>query len=424
MSNITEASLRLPQQIQVSPYRHERALFAIVATLAIVFWILITLSTIGIVWIYMLFIYVFVLFAHSALIAFIKGNTVRITEAQFPDLYERIRKCCWRLGIDKQPECYLMTGDGMLNAFATRFLRRYYVVLLSDVVDALESDPEAVNFYIGHELGHIDRKHIANGWWLGPVLILPLLGAAYRRAQEYTCDQYGLACCDNAEAAARALAVLAAGTRRWKSLNTGAYVEQTRHTGGFWMSVNELASDYPWLCKRMAHIHAPDVKLPARHPLAWLLALFMPRFGPGGPLMSLMMLFAVVGVLAATAMPAYRDYKLRAELAPAFRYGSSLTQATGDYYESKGVLPPSVESLGLNAPGPLVKETSLDQDNGTLTLNLASRHEVTYTPSVNEQGKVVWSCATDLPAKSVPPSVACASTARGAGPGGFEALFK
>ncbi|MGH8746356.1 MAG: M48 family metalloprotease, partial [Burkholderiales bacterium] len=42
----------------------------------------------------------------------------------------------------------------------------HYIVLLSDVVDALESERGAIDFYIGHELGHIRRKHLL---W-GPVL--------------------------------------------------------------------------------------------------------------------------------------------------------------------------------------------------------------------------------------------------------------
>src|SRR5574343_811763 len=167
----------------VVPYHREKALFNLLGIISIVFWLALTVGTVGLVWLYMVFLYLFALFAHSALISHLKGNAVRINDKQFPDLHAKVVACAGRVGLQTVPEAFLTTGDGMLNAFATRLLRRYYVVLLSDVVDALEDDPEAINFYIGHELGHIDRQHIARGWWMAPAMLLPLVGAAYRRAQ-------------------------------------------------------------------------------------------------------------------------------------------------------------------------------------------------------------------------------------------------
>ncbi|MBS1158922.1 MAG: hypothetical protein H6R15_1341 [Proteobacteria bacterium] len=425
MSQYAEAAAELPPQIAVPPYRHEKALFGILATVSVLFWILLTVGTIGIVWIYMLFIYLFVLFAHSALISFLKGNAVRIDAGQFPDLHQRISACCQRLGVATLPESYLMTGDGMLNAFATRFLRRYYVVLLSDVVDALDDDPEAINFYIGHELGHIHRQHLANAWWMGPALLMPLLGAAYRRAQEYTCDQYGRACCGNPLAATRALGVLAAGTRRWKTLSADAYVKQCEQTGGFWMSVNELASDYPWLCKRMAHLHHPGQRLPARHPLAWLLSAFIPRLGlgPAGPLFSLLMLFFIVGLLAAIAIPAYQDYKTKAEVAPLFLYGDALSKAMGDYYKNQQELPKDLSALPIKAPEALLAPAELNGENGEISLPLKNNAVITYSPSLDENGDLLWSCSTTLVARTIPKGFPCDSVAAPADSDGLKGLL-
>lgn len=391
----------------VVAYRHEKTLFGILAVISVLFWLLLTVGTFGTVWLYMLSMYLFALFAHSALISYLQGNAVRIGATQFPDLHERLQRCASRLGVDL-PEAFLMTGDGMLNAFATRFLRRYYVVLLSDVVDALEDDPEAINFYIGHELGHIDRKHIANGWWMAPAMLLPLLGAAYRRAQEYTCDQYGLACCADQGSAARALAVLAAGTRRWKSLDAAAYVAQCERTGGFWMSLNELASDYPWLCKRMAHLQQPMVKLPSRHPLAWLLALFMPRVGGGGPLLGIIMFFALIGVLAAVALPAYQEYVSRAAAQPAFSYGEQITRATGSYILENSAIPTDLSILGIAAPGNGV-QGSIDGESAIITLTLKDEQTITYSPTMDKQGDLYWSCETTLASGAVPPGTECES---------------
>ena len=56
--------------------------------------------------------------------------------------------------------------------------------------------------------------------------LLPLLGAAYSRACESTCDRHGLACSGSPEGAARALAALSAGAERWQQLNVATYVDQ------------------------------------------------------------------------------------------------------------------------------------------------------------------------------------------------------
>ena len=157
-----------------------------------------------------------------------------MTPDQFPDLHAQYLQCCSRLDIQEPPEAYVLHGDGLFNAFTARFLGRNFVVLLSDVVDAMEEHPDGVRFYIGHELGHIRRGHLTGYKWRAPVLWLPLLGAAYARAREYTCDRHGRACCASAEGAARSLAALAAGSKRWRTLNLAAYrgqVEATADSG-------------------------------------------------------------------------------------------------------------------------------------------------------------------------------------------------
>jgi Zn-dependent protease with chaperone function len=87
-------------------------------------------------------------------------------------------KCSEKLELRPTPDAFILHAHGAFNALATRFLGRNFIVLYSDVVDALESNPDAVDFYIGHELGHIQRKHLVWGPLLWPALILPILGAA------------------------------------------------------------------------------------------------------------------------------------------------------------------------------------------------------------------------------------------------------
>src|SRR5262245_33160720 len=169
-------------------YKTEKPLFVLSMTIGIIVWLAIIVGTFGIALIYVLLFLLIYLFVHSGFIAYLRGNTIELSEHQFPDLYRQYLEACERLEIKEVPTAYLMMSDGVLNALATRFLRRHYVVLYSSVVEALRSRPEALRFYFGHELAHIKRGHLNLQWLKMPASVLPLLGPSYRRAQEYTCD--------------------------------------------------------------------------------------------------------------------------------------------------------------------------------------------------------------------------------------------
>ncbi|MCK5335390.1 MAG: M48 family metallopeptidase [Gammaproteobacteria bacterium] len=235
-------------------YKNEKTLFNIAFVLSLLFWLVLIVGTFGIALIYILVGFIFYVFVQSAFISYIKGTAVKVSENQFPDLYSQYLSCNRTLEMEHIPDIYILNSDGLLNALATRFLKKTYVILYSDIVDALTTHPRAINFYIGHELGHIKRGHIKWSAFLWPSMVLPLLGTAYSRAREYSCDLHGLACCERPLDAAFALSVLAAGPVKWSKINLKNYALQTNETGSFWMSYHELANDYPWLCKRVNHI--------------------------------------------------------------------------------------------------------------------------------------------------------------------------
>ena len=133
---------------------------------------------------------------------------------------------------------------------------------------------------------------------LAPAAWLPVIGPALRRAEEYTCDRYGVACCQSPDDIKAALAAIAAGDTRWQTINVDAFVGQVAVTNGFWMSFNEITGDYPWLTKRMAAAIAlsegREVSHPGRSKLAWFFALFVPRLGVGGGAASLLVMVGAV----------------------------------------------------------------------------------------------------------------------------------
>ncbi len=323
-------------------YRNEPTLFGLTLAVSILAWLALLVGTLGVALVYLPIVFVIYLFAQSALIAHLKGTAVRVTARQFPDLHARLIACCERLGISRAPDCYLVNGQGAFNAFATRFLGRNFVVLLSDVVDALEERPGAVSFYIGHELAHIQRGHLVWGPVLMPGSVLPLLGAAYHRACESTCDLYGAACCAETGDALAGIAALAAGRKRWKGLSLEEYLGQAQESAGFWMSFHELVSDYPWLVKRAARVvgfregQAP--RLPSRNPLAYFFALFVPRLvgGGAGGLVSLLVLVAIVGIVAAIAIPSLLRARVAANEAAVRREVQSVLAAEAGFAGQHG----------------------------------------------------------------------------------------
>ena len=281
-------------------YKNEKPLFVILFTISLVCWIGAALVTKGAIFLALPVVFFIYLFVQSGMICHFKGTGALISTDQFPDLDEQVKKCAGKLGLKKTPTAYLMNGDGLLNAFATQFLRRHFIVLLSDIADALEDNPDALNFYIGHELGHIQKKHLLWSVFLTPASVLPLLGAAYSRAREYTCDLHGAHCCETPASAQQALAALGVGARRWRSVNLAKYSQQAANTREFWMSFHELISSYPWLTKRLARLTTDPAnkRIPRRNMFAYLPAILVPRLS-----FATLVVLYVAGVMAAITLP-------------------------------------------------------------------------------------------------------------------------
>ena len=104
----------------------EKKYFAIIVSVNIALYLLILsglipvrfLFTIGA---YALTIALFGLCMRLILIGHIKGNGIKITPQQFPEIHEILTTQSQKLGLSFTPTMYVLQGGGMLNAFATRF---------------------------------------------------------------------------------------------------------------------------------------------------------------------------------------------------------------------------------------------------------------------------------------------------------------
>lgn len=197
-----------------------------------------------------LFIYAMV---RGLLLGHIVGNAVRISERQLPQLFEQAREAAGRLGMTTLPDLYLVQSGGMLNAFATRFFGRQFIILLSEVMDiAGERGEDAVGFVLAHELAHHKRGHLQKHVLFFPGRIIPFLGQAYSRGCELTCDRYGAACYRNG--AVTGLLALAAGTRVHQQVDPALFAQQVTTEAGFWRSFAEVLSLHPILPRRVSEL--------------------------------------------------------------------------------------------------------------------------------------------------------------------------
>ncbi len=385
-------------------YKKEKSLHRIVLIVSLLFWLAITILTFGMVLIYLAFAFIAYLFIQSGFVSHLKGTGIKVSNEQFPDIYRKFSNCCDKLDFKHLPELYIVNSQGLLNALATRFLRRKYVVLYSGVVDALKKYPEGLNFYIGHELGHIKQGHLNWNTLLWPGRLLPVIGTAYSRAREYSCDLHGLHCCNNLKEAAVAMSVLATGPESWTALNIRSYINQSKNTGSFWMSFHELTSDYPWLCKRMSHLVATHKnqkpEFPSRNIFAFVISMFVPRLGFGGGaggLFSLFIVVAIVGVLAAVAIPQYQDYITKAKVDQAFLLGENIQQAATEYISENRVIPYDLAEIGMSnqTANEAVRLVEVTDEGFILHLTgstLLAGKTVLYQPYLDDNENLAWNC--------------------------------
>jgi len=235
----------------------ERLLFGVVVVVSLLVYgwfafAALTVPALGVtMFFYAVILTALALVVHGLALGRIRGNGILVSPRQLPLLDRLVADHARKLGMSERPDLYVVESGGVLNAFATRFLGRDFVVVHSDVLElALQRGHDAVSFVVAHELGHVWRGHLKLRWLTLPGRLIPYLGSAYSRSCEYTCDRVGAFC--QPEGAISGLLALAAGKQLYSHVDSREFSAQAETDGGFWIGLAELLSTHPRLPKRVA----------------------------------------------------------------------------------------------------------------------------------------------------------------------------
>ena len=124
----------------------------------------------------------------------------------------------------------------------------------------------------------------------------------------------------------------------------------------------------------------------------------------GFTLIELMIVVAIIGILAAIAIPAYQDYLIRSQVSEGLTMAAAAKASVAEFYANRGDWPADNSAAGLGVASTIQGKyvTSIAVNDGGITVtygneanlaNLASE-TVGLTPGASVNGDVIWRCGS------------------------------
>ncbi|MEI7446847.1 MAG: pilin [Burkholderiales bacterium] len=121
----------------------------------------------------------------------------------------------------------------------------------------------------------------------------------------------------------------------------------------------------------------------------------------GFTLIELMIVVAIIGILAAVAIPAYQDYTVRAKVTEGVAAAGAAKASVADFYMTNATFPANNASAGLDTNTNYATNyvQSLTVTNGTVSVAFAAigtgvtaGHKIDYVPTATSVGAINWDC--------------------------------
>ena len=137
----------------------------------------------------------------------------------------------------------------------------------------------------------------------------------------------------------------------------------------------------------------------------------MKKVQQGFTLIELMIVVAIIGILAAVALPAYQDYTIRAQTSEVMALTQGAKVAVSETFQTTGTLPDSDADAGFDgAAGKYTASVEIGAD-GVITSKAGGEANaaiagdtITLTPEEDASGVLVWTCGGSIEAKYRPAS--------------------